>query len=722
MVYQDVSIKAKPSVETLLAHMSTAVALFNVQELTLLSANQAFLDILTHVLKFPYTPEQIIRKPLHQWLPERYARFFTLLLQKAAKTGAPLHQQVVFAAEDERHLTYFEYLLTPVQNADSSVILTINDITAQSMEREQYARIHQTLLEATAHIEDERKRLSMIEEIAHCVKGPLNLVDIGNVVARTLYTNLHPCYVSVYMADNEQRTLHNLGVCPLPDNDESWQLIKSVPYDSEAIIAHTYTRHEPLIIEDLQELQSGMKQAQQLMQRGYRGYICVPLWCKDAFEGTLSAAFPIPLTAESLEVQTFTGCGKHIASALAHARLLRTIEQKHARLHTILDQLPEGILIVNAADTKISYVNEAAINILGLSATSFINAPLAHLFSVECDEMTTKDGQPLTPSEFAVMRALHGERISGKETLLRLRGTLFALRSSAAPIRDEHNAIVGAVAIFQDITAHKSIEQQKHEFLELTSHELRSPITAIQGLAEILHMHITRGYQLSTLRSQRAITGIIEYSQQLTWLIEELLDLSRLEKSQLVLNTALCDLHALLVHVIDVQKLTAKQHYFRIVREGIQPQQPFQVNCDEKRIVQVLTNLLNNAIKYSPEGSEIEVGIRYRCEQPTQVLLWVKDQGSGISAHELPFVFERFHRSGALAFSHATGHAINGLGISLYLVNEFVKRHGGRVWVESREQRGSTFYILLPLQDASQDHASAEGKAQDEYDTPDIFD
>ena len=492
MIYQNLSTDAKPLAETVLAHMSTGAALFNVQELIMLRTNQAFLDILNHVLKLSHPPEQIIGKPLHQWFPERYARLFTLMLQKAAKTGVPVRQQLTFVSENDEQLTYLEYLLTPVQNADSYVILTINDVTAQAMESEQYARIRQTLLQATTRIEGERKRLSMIEEIAHCVKGPLNLVDIGNVVARTLYANLHPCYVNVYMADNEQRTLHNLGVCPLPDNDNSWQLVKSVPYDSEAIIAHTYTKHEPLVIEDLQELQSGREQAKQLTQRGYRGYICVPLWCKDTFEGTLSAAFPMPLHAESLEVQTFIGCGKHIASALAHARLLREIEQKRTRLHTILDQLPEGILIVNASDTTISYVNEAAVNILRLHATSFIHASLARLFSVECEEMTNKDGQPLAPNEFTVMRALRGERINGKETLIRFRGTLLALRSSAAPIHDDHGTIVGAVVIFQDITAHKSIEQQKHEFLELTSHELRSPITAIQGLAEILHMHITR--------------------------------------------------------------------------------------------------------------------------------------------------------------------------------------------------------------------------------------
>ena len=112
---------------------------------------------------------------------------------------------------------------------------------------------------------------------------------------------------------------------------------------------------------------------------------------------------------------------------------------------------------------------------------------------------------------------------------------------------------------------------------------------------------------------------------------------------------------------------------------------------DEQRMIQVLNNLMNNAIKYSPKGSLIEVGLRWTSTQPDEALLWVKDSGVGIPQSELNSIFERFHRVSS------TDRSIGGLGVGLYLVREIVTRHAGRVWVESVEGKGSTFYVLLPL-------------------------
>ena len=113
-------------------------------------------------------------------------------------------------------------------------------------------------------------------------------------------------------------------------------------------------------------------------------------------------------------------------------------------------------------------------------------------------------------------------------------------------------------------------------------------------------------------------------------------------------------------------------------------------NVDEKRMVQVFSNLISNAIKYSPVGSEIEVGLRANMKSE-EVLVWVKDQGISIPASEIPYLFGSFFRARSLDSS------VSGLGIGLYLVKEIVSHHDGRVWVESAEGRGSTFYVLVPL-------------------------
>jgi len=246
------------------------------------------------------------------------------------------------------------------------------------------------------------------------------------------------------------------------------------------------------------------------------------------------------------------------------------------------------------------------------------------------------------------------------------------------------------VIVFQDITAHKSLEQQKNEFLSIASHELRTPITAIQGFAEILQMQVARSQTLSP-QSLRALTFISEQSESLMRLIEEMLDLSRIENAQLVLNIAPHDLVRTISHVVETQASADRQHSFRFVLEELQATDTLISNFDENRIVQVLNNLISNAIKYSPAGTEIEVGLSYASNTPHEVLMWVKDQGMGVAAKDLPHIFKRFHRSSSI------DRSISGLGIGLYLVREVVTRHGGRVWVESTERSGSTFYVHLPL-------------------------
>jgi len=301
------------------------------------------------------------------------------------------------------------------------------------------------------------------------------------------------------------------------------------------------------------------------------------------------------------------------------------------------------------------------------------------------------NNHPIFPWHFAVIRALGGETISSQEAMVvKPDGSKVITLSSSAPLRIEGGSITGAVIVFQDVTAQKSIEQQKNEFLSIASHELRTPITAIQGFAEILQMNATHEQGLSP-QSLRALTFINEQSQSLTRLIEEMLDLTRIENAQLLLNLAPHDLISTIKHVIETQATAGPNHNFQLVLDGLQDTDTLIGVFDENRFVQVLNNLISNAIKYSPAGSRIEVGLRYSPTTPHEALIWVKDSGIGIAANELPHIFKRFHRASGL------DRSISGLGIGLYLVQEVVTRHRGRVWAESTEGSGSTFYVRFPL-------------------------
>jgi signal transduction histidine kinase len=246
--------------------------------------------------------------------------------------------------------------------------------------------------------------------------------------------------------------------------------------------------------------------------------------------------------------------------------------------------------------------------------------------------------------------------------------------------------------VFQDITAWKQLEQQKSEFFAVANHELRTPLTIITGFAELLHIRAADETDAMYKYATRSITQECDHLMQL---IHEMLDVSRLEYDRLRIQRQHLDLLAPLRQTVDKYVHSTSTHRLFFTLEGIQPADCLMGWFDILRIEQVLHNLINNAVKYSPLESEIEVGARLYRNVPgirREVLIWVKDQGIGITASDLPHIFERFYRADNM------DRSISGFGIGLYLTKELVQEHGGRIWVESIEKQGSTFFVVLPLE------------------------
>lgn len=678
--------------DMMLEHMPVGVALFEAETLRLLTADTRFQAFLGPC----WQEGKAIGQLLLDWIPETHIPSITAIFRSVAETDIPYRGEE-YPFHKEQSITYWNWMLDPIHDNEGRIthlLLTISNVTGQVQARQQTEKVHASLSQTNRAVEIERKRLEVIEKVARSVRESMDIESIGKAAIDIIVANflsLHAC-VSVHIADPLQQALRALYIYPTsdPDKQQALSALQHIPYNSSLLMAKACHQHEPIVIEDLYSPDASGSKSSLLAATGVRGYVCIPLWFKDHFEGTLTTTFGESIHVDGPEVQTLVGCSMHIAAALAHARLHAAIENEHARMRTVLDQLPEGILLVEAADECISYANAASVSILGVPLIRITGFPLSKL--AQSRVIADMDSSPIPLEDLPVVRGLRGQTISGREMMVtRPDGSKVVLLCSAAPLLTEYDVITGAVVVFQDITERKSIEQEKNEFLSIASHELRTPITAIQGFAEILQMYLSRGDSLDSTRSLRAISGIIEYSQRLTRLIEEMLDISLIEKAQLLVNLVPCDLLAILTHVIESQSITAKNHQLRFVMEGIEANDRLIGCFDEDRVMQIFHNLLSNAIKYSPAGSEIEVGLRYTQDRPDEVLTWVKDRGIGIPAKEIPLIFRRFHRI------NTSNRFIKGLGIGLYLVQELVARHGGRIWVESTEGVGSTFYVTLPL-------------------------
>lgn len=685
--------------DIMLEHMPVGVALYDASTFRLLCANSRFHAFIDTFLEPVWQGGNATGHPIQDWMPEPAIGRLLAIFRMVAETGNPYSSGEYPIDFPEHGMTYWNWTLAAVRDEQGNIaqlVHTAVEITSHVLARQRAEELQVSLHDAHQVVEAERQRLDVIETVARSVRESLETKHIGTIAIKAIKLAFNPIIVSIHIADAAQQALRLLHLEVNGNEQVANAFMQHIPYGESRLLSQAYRYHEPFIIENIQEeAKSGKIQAQQpAVLYHAQGFVCVPLWFKDYFEGALSATFDHIVSLDGPEVQTLVGCGTHIAAALAHARLHENVRNERVRLRAVLDQLPEGILITEAVNGVISYTNEAAARILSLPYKDLTGLPLLHFSQVH--SVTGLNGQPALPWHFTIIRSLSGEIISGQETIVtRSDGSKIVTLTSSAPLYSDNGVISGAVVVFQDITIQRSIEQQKNEFLSIASHELRTPITAIQGFAEILQLQANSEKQLDGT-GLRAIDIITEQSEHLTQLIEDMLDISRIGQAQLQLKPTIHNvlhLHILLSHVVESYAVSARQHEFLLHPADAQEVENLLCIYDEERLMQVFSNVLNNAIKYSPTGSTIEIGFQlHRQEQAScEAEIWVRDHGIGIAANELPLIFKRFYRASDL------DQSFSGFGIGLYLVKEIIDRHGGRVWAESTEGQGSTFHITLPL-------------------------
>ncbi|MBV9708144.1 MAG: PAS domain-containing protein, partial [Chloroflexi bacterium] len=253
--------------------------------------------------------------------------------------------------------------------------------------------------------------------------------------------------------------------------------------------------------------------------------------------------------------------------------------------------------------------------------------------------------------------------------------------SRAIPIRDEKGKVTRWFGTNTDITEQKQLEQQKEDFVGIASHELKTPVTSLKAYAQLLER------RFRDVGDERASTMLKKMDTQLnklTALITDLLDVTRIESGKLLLHVTSFDFDELVREIVEETQLTTTKH--SIIQ---QLDSAVILSADRDRIGQVLTNLLTNAIKYSPQADSVVVKTLCRDEA---LIVSVQDFGIGIAKQKQQHIFERFFRvEGETQFTYP------GLGIGLYISAEFVRRHHGSIWVESEEGTGATFSFSLPI-------------------------
>lgn len=261
-------------------------------------------------------------------------------------------------------------------------------------------------------------------------------------------------------------------------------------------------------------------------------------------------------------------------------------------------------------------------------------------------------------------------------------GTIRVCRLRIAPILSNEQELIGHVGTVEDITEAEAIERMKKEFISIVSHELRTPLSSMRGSLGLL----TTGVLDKKPETAKQMLKIAATeTERLVRLVNDILDLERLESHQVELVKQWCDAAALMRQSVETLQSFAKENYITLSLSSPE----IQIWADPDRIIQTLVNLLNNAIKFSPPHSTVTLNAEL---QEDRVLFQVKDQGRGIPVDKLETIFGRFQQVDA-----SDSRQKGGTGLGLAICRSIVQQHGGRIWVESELGKGSTFYFTLPI-------------------------
>jgi signal transduction histidine kinase len=393
-----------------------------------------------------------------------------------------------------------------------------------------------------------------------------------------------------------------------------------------------------------------------------------------------------------------TEARKLLLERQAHAET----EARRALLQTVIDELPSGVYLVSGRDARLVLANRAVTEVWGASWT--YDQPMSDFLKTNGIRIFHADGRQMLLEDLATLQVLQtGESVYHcQETIVHRDGTTLPILVNAVAIDPQVLELYSqeettdgskmpepsAIVVQQDVTALKEAERLKDEFIGIAAHELRTPLAVVKGFSQTLIIQTAHGNgpELADWQTE-AIQDIDQATTRLVELTEDLLDVTRLQAGRLQLQFEPTDLVALVQRIIKRFRVTTDQHQiaFETAEENI------VVTIDPRRIEQVMSNLISNAIKYSPDGGKIEVTV-LEDKKVNTALLCVRDYGIGIPAYQQGRIFSRFMRA-----DNAHAHNIGGTGLGLYLCRELIERHNGRVWFESIEGQGSTFYVSLPL-------------------------
>lgn len=351
-----------------------------------------------------------------------------------------------------------------------------------------------------------------------------------------------------------------------------------------------------------------------------------------------------------------------------------TTESERQRLDSVLKHMSDGVIATDRRG-KIIIVNNRAVDLLGLNREEAVGKSIMKVLDLS-KEFTFR--QLLETNEDLILHVDEGE---GKADSI--------LQGEFSVIQRDTGFISGVVCVLTDITEQEKVEQERRNFVSNVSHELRTPLTSVKSYTESLQDGAWKDPDIAP----QFLQVISTETERMIRMITDLLNLSRMDQGKLQLEREYVSMNDLFSHILDRFDMVLQSEAYRNKNYKIQrdlTQRTLWVDIDQDKVTQVIDNIMNNALKYSPDGGTITCRLM---ETHNSVVLSITDEGMGIPRKDLQHIFERFYR-----VDKARARSMGGTGLGLAISREVLMLHGGRIWATSVENKGSTFFISLPYE------------------------
>jgi two-component system, NtrC family, sensor histidine kinase KinB len=399
--------------------------------------------------------------------------------------------------------------------------------------------------------------------------------------------------------------------------------------------------------------------ADPLLAAGYRAYLGVPLYASEGgAQGVLSLYSRLPRAWREEEIDALVALAGTASAVLANAELYQHVAIERERSLAILENVADGIVATDR-DGKVVLWNDAAERITGLPRTEALGRTPAQVLQRSISSPDDNAGNRLV----AIRRGSEEVWLSLTEAIM----------------RDPTGAEAGRIFAFRDVSADRAVEEMKSGFVSMVSQELRRPLTSIYGFAETL---LQRGALFEEEERTTFLTYITSETERLTSIVDRLLNVARLDAGDLEVQLAPLDVRPVVSEAVASAERSDGLNGHRFVVDL--PAEPLGAEADPEKLRQVLAHLLDNAVRYSPDGGTVTVAAR---ERGGSIEVRVVDEGVGIPAVDRERIFRKFE---------SRRDAGGGIGLGLFLARGLVAAMGGRIWVDPGEERGSSFVFELP--------------------------